>query len=290
MKTKGNNDAVCHAWASQSQESMSNTGGSLYFEDNTIYSYGAHFPIATHVNNDVVLFTIHTYSVTTGAHMSKVRQAITHKTVFYVDHAIPDMTGEYNHAANLKSYGSRFKEILNKASRARSNKSFLLESAINLANEANYYASYFGISWIIETDNIDLDSIKVELDKLKVEAVKKDKVRKKQLLIDNQERIAQWRKGENVHLPYDVGFLLRINNERIETSQGAHIPFEDALKLWPMINRARKNNTTYQPDGYKVGYYNLKSINENGDLKIDCHFIKFEELQIIANQMNLKEY
>lgn len=46
----------------------------MYFEGPTIFSYGSHFPIATHVTNArgerAVIFTRETYSVTTQKHMS----------------------------------------------------------------------------------------------------------------------------------------------------------------------------------------------------------------------------
>jgi hypothetical protein len=37
-------DMVAHLWAHQSQDSARN-GGNFYFEGDTLYSYGAHFPL-----------------------------------------------------------------------------------------------------------------------------------------------------------------------------------------------------------------------------------------------------
>src|SRR5690349_10787280 len=71
---------VPHLWFHKTQNSARTGGrGNLYFENDTIYSYGSHFPIARHVSNgkeNAVLFTTRTYSVTTSGHCSAVRSAI----------------------------------------------------------------------------------------------------------------------------------------------------------------------------------------------------------------------
>jgi len=42
---------IPHLWAHKTQSSAHNPQHNLYFEDETIYSYGWHFPIARHVTN-----------------------------------------------------------------------------------------------------------------------------------------------------------------------------------------------------------------------------------------------
>ena len=71
---------IPHLWAHQTQADARNPQGNLYFEGDTIYSYGAHFPIARHVTNKrgrkAVLLTTRTYSSMTAGHVSQVRGAI----------------------------------------------------------------------------------------------------------------------------------------------------------------------------------------------------------------------
>src|ERR1035437_2858663 len=71
---------IPHLWAHRTQEEARNRQGNLYFADDTIYSYGSHFPIARPVTNEAgeraVLLTTATYSVTTSSHCSAVRSAI----------------------------------------------------------------------------------------------------------------------------------------------------------------------------------------------------------------------
>ena len=43
-------DMVAHLWAHRAQESAPQRGN-FYFDGDTIYSYGSHFPIARHVKH-----------------------------------------------------------------------------------------------------------------------------------------------------------------------------------------------------------------------------------------------
>ena len=79
------------AWLRQSQDyGQDRSGGRFYFQGDTIYSYGSHFPIArlrTAPNGEEVIFvTTRTYSKTTSKHISAVQHGIrnTHRKVLYV--------------------------------------------------------------------------------------------------------------------------------------------------------------------------------------------------------------
>ena len=77
---------VAHLWANQSQDNAKNSSGNLFFNGKIIYSYGYHFPIAKHVQNNgisAVLFTERSYSNTTAKHVSAVIQAANHKNIIY---------------------------------------------------------------------------------------------------------------------------------------------------------------------------------------------------------------
>ena len=55
------------------------SGNNFYFDGDTIYSYGSHFPIARHVETKrgrAVLFTTRDYSVTTSGHKWTVLAAL----------------------------------------------------------------------------------------------------------------------------------------------------------------------------------------------------------------------
>ena len=82
-----NSSKVVELFATQAQESARTPGhsGHIYFDRETIYSYGSHFPIASHVTSTAnggkaALFTTRDYSVTTSGHKSSVRCALNRGT------------------------------------------------------------------------------------------------------------------------------------------------------------------------------------------------------------------
>src|SRR6185437_15270327 len=86
MKSVKDIATVAHHWAnSVGQEAKASN---LFFEEECIYSYGRHFLIARHVCNEegehAVLFTRRTYSKSTSAHITLVRQASRHLDLIYV--------------------------------------------------------------------------------------------------------------------------------------------------------------------------------------------------------------
>ncbi len=114
------NQEIPHLWAHQSQDDARNSTGSLYFEGPTIFSYGAHFPIARHVTNvrgeKAVLFTTVNHSVTTTGHCSAVAHAIPPNVpVFHVPHLRNSWDELPDHADNVESYVRRISELLGKA-------------------------------------------------------------------------------------------------------------------------------------------------------------------------------
>ena len=76
----GSNKAVAQAWATKSSgygHTAKNSGGQtpLFFNEDVVYSYGTHFPIARHGKGKTVYITTRRISRTTSRHISIVRQA-----------------------------------------------------------------------------------------------------------------------------------------------------------------------------------------------------------------------
>ena len=96
---------VCHLWANQSQDHARNSGNSVWFSGDTIYSYGSHFPMARIVTNGkgetAVLHNSDSYSVTTSCHQSQVRSASRHIPAFTVPYVREHANG---HRFNLEHY------------------------------------------------------------------------------------------------------------------------------------------------------------------------------------------
>ena len=136
-------DMVAHLWANKAQDSARESGSRFYFQGDTIYSYGLHFPIARHVTRNgrsAVLFTTRNYSVTTSGHKCMVEGACRHLTVFHVADVTSTAPGK-----QLADYRQRYLELARKYTRARSNKPWILGSLRDLVDEANRFAQFFGL-------------------------------------------------------------------------------------------------------------------------------------------------
>ena len=116
MKLVHTPDMVAHLWANQSQAEARNgtpRDSNFYFEGDTIYSYGSHFPVATHTKDKrgapVVIFTQAGYSPTTGRHVSMARSAARHLDCLEV----PTLRGRaYTYTQRLESLRQEAASIL----------------------------------------------------------------------------------------------------------------------------------------------------------------------------------
>jgi hypothetical protein len=122
------NREIPHLWAHQTQDEARNGTGSFYFRGATIYSYGSHFPIATHAKGSQgqsgILFTSEKNSVTTSQHMSAVRRAIPPDlpvfTVPKQHFGFSEAEDQYQHERNFKHYVDEVADNLSTCARARS--------------------------------------------------------------------------------------------------------------------------------------------------------------------------
>jgi hypothetical protein len=146
---KGKSEVV-HVWARQDQErgrEWDRTGGRIFFEGPTIYSYGYHFPIATFFHRKgaekVVLFTTRTYSPTTSAHIDAARGAVSHFRKIYCKSPTDAERGI--HGDNMCYWESAAQSLALKLFKATKPEKYLSEIAA-LRSQMQEYAEYFGIS------------------------------------------------------------------------------------------------------------------------------------------------
>src|ERR1700692_1438262 len=122
------NHEIPHLWAHQTQGEARNGTGSFYFRGATIYSYGSHFPIATHVKGSQgqpgILFTSEKNSVTTSQHITAVRRSISPDvpafTVPCQHFGFTKAEDQYQHERNFKHYVDEVAGNLSMCVRARS--------------------------------------------------------------------------------------------------------------------------------------------------------------------------
>lgn len=276
---------VCHVWANQSQDSARNSSESVFFDGDTIFSYGRHFPMARHVNG-VVLVTSRTYSVTTSKHKSYVWSAINHLWTFTVDNVLADSKPE--HRANLAVMRKEYEATLVKASRARTNAPCLLQHAESIRNDANKYSKHFKLTTRIKPADISKLTERARQQKARAER-KARALKAKQSALFN-EKLSLWRSGalRTNDLPYaysqPVAMRLVNQGEDIETTRGARFPVNDARRALPLVRWVKRTGQTWKRNGEtcRLGYYQLDSISANGDVKAGCHYVKFEEIEHLA--------
>lgn len=265
MKTVFNNSELAHIYANQRQQHGRNSNGSFYFEGKTIYSYGGHFPIAKIITNDngleCMLFTYRTYSNTTAKQISILRSATRQYKKIYCH------TPSTNHSSNFASWLQLSEHQAAKLQKAKKPELYLNELS-RLNNEVFEYAQFFNLaipptllavlSIKDKSENLEYMSKKAIL--IKEEKKQADKIQKQEF----KEAINKWFNGETQRLykRCNIDFL-RVNENRVETTQAVQIPIEIAKRLHSKI----KSNTL------KVGESLLSyRVDQVGDIiKIGCH-------------------
>lgn len=265
MKTVFNNSDLAHAYANQTQNSGRNSNGSFYFSGKTIYSYGGHFPIAKIVTNDngleCMLFTYRTYSNTTAKQIGIVRNATRQYKKIYCH------TPSTNHSSNFASWLQLAEHEATKLQKAKKPELYLNELS-RLNSEVNEYAQFFSLEIPVTlTAVLSIKDKKENLEYMSKKAIlikeakrQVDKIQKQEF----KEAINKWFNGETQRLykRCNIDFL-RVNENRVETTQAVQIPIEIAKRLHNKI----KTNTL------QVGESLLSyRVDQVGDIiKIGCH-------------------
>jgi hypothetical protein len=240
------NREIPHLWAHQTQGEARNGTGSFYFRGATIYSYGSHFPIATHVRGSQgqpgILFTSEKNSVTTSQHMGMVHRSIPPDVPLFTvpcqHFGLSEAEDQYQHDKNMRHYTREVAEHLSTCVRARSsyNKQYQHERAVELRKEALAYASFFGLPEPAIDPVPDMDSEKMAAIKSReAKASAKKAAETKRKAEEDRVRWAQaaeqWRKGEYRHyLPYNIPTMLRIEDHEVVTSRGPRFPIIHAKR------------------------------------------------------------
>lgn len=296
---------IPHLWAHRTQNDARNKQGNLYFNGDTIYSYGSHFPIARHVVNQAgdraVLFTTATYSVTTSGHCSAVRSAIPSGIpVFHVPNVCAgrygrsDLTAD-DHAGNLADYAERVEKHVITSARARSSyaKEWNHDQAVRLRDEAFAYCAFFGlpipnIPKVPELDSEALAAIRKREAKRAAEKAEQTKRERAEAIARQQELITKWRAGQYSGCLYDVPVMLRIDGDEVVTSRGARFPVSHAKRALAFVRKIRESGQAYVRNGHTIhlGHYAIDRIEPNGTVKAGCHVVPWQEIELIAPDLD----
>lgn len=267
---------VFHYFANKVQPS--GRSGNISFAYPRAYSYAA--CIGKHFKDGVALAS-RTWSVITSSHQSALAYACRHLTRIYVPD--PDSVDTSFRQVNIN-----VANLLKKASTAKAKKGVYLSNALNQVSWFNTFAEWAGSDLRIDspvTNDATLRAIAVSV---KAETAKLNAAIKERARLDalgNAEKIAEWRKGQSIYLPYNLPVALRVNGEVIETSKCARIPVSECPIIWAMVQRKKE----WKP-GNPIGVYQLTKIRADGSIVVGCHDIAFSELEYIASVLGYTKF
>lgn len=293
MKTVYSNSMVAHVWAQQSQSYGRSNNGQFYFQDSTIYSYGSHFPIArfvTHKGKTAVLYTTKSYRMTTAKHKNHVWQAIIDQRIF----CVPDVMA-LDHRANCKAMQDKINKRAASFIRKHrsSGVSHELCEIVEQVKRANAYAEFFGLKWRAVEPVITAEQIAVVKEYNRVWDARqeaKNAERKRVAMLRDSERLAEWLAGGNVGSLHNLLITyLRVRDDELQTSRGASVPLEHAIKAFRLIKACKDAGKTWHRNGQqiRVGHFEVDAINIDGSIKAGCHTITWPEIERIARQVGL---
>jgi hypothetical protein len=297
MKTRFNNPELTHVWANQQQDY--GQGSSMFFEKESIYSYGHHFKIAQIIefkNKKAVLFNNKSYSNTTNKHQSLVKRSIPSQyPIFNVVYFPSDLESIAAHRDNLNEYlkqAENHKALTKTATK-------LKEANLNMVNHflSNFrnYCSFFYIHDLSKLTFASLQGLSIEerynnivswaKDYLESDAyqnwlIKKaenEKKKEEKRMIEKAEQIQKFRNFAVSSVWGIATNLLRFNKEtdEIETSGGVKMPKSIFFDAYQRL----KNNTL--SIGQHIGSYRFNG-QEGNILTIGCHKIDIKEVENVV--------
>jgi hypothetical protein len=279
MKKVVNKQQVAHLWANKLQNEARTPTNNFYFHNDTIYSYGSHFPIAKHIERggeNKILFTLRSYSNTTSKQISIVRGASSHIDKIYCYHLT-------DHEENFKTWLNEAKNIGRSLLKAKKPEIYI-NQLNNIKSQVDKYVQFFEIETpltLAEALNVQNKNEFLEfsskISELQKTEAKKKLAEAKKLL---KKELTKWYNFETNYLykRLDRDFL-RYNTEknRFETTQRVEIPFVIAKKFYECLEK----NILKVGDSvldYSINYIDKKII------KIGCHTFEIAYLNQLAKK------
>ena len=288
---------VVHLFANKTQEEAKNQTRNIYFNKNSLFSYGAHYKLAQHLKGGAILINTRGYSVTTSKHINEITQASRHLIQYNSEEVL------------LANVLQEVESLVKKLPRARQNKLSYIARIKSLWNKLQFFQTYLKrnkinkIYWSNNTilrpiidkrckaykrllhivkhiDNLPI--LEKEVKEAKAKQDKKEATKQKQL-------IRQYRLGKSdfVRLEFDL-LQLRYNEQGyyIHTSQNVKLSLVDGLKAIESLEALQYNEEAINKHlkGQKIHHYTITKA-QNKALFVGCHKVKFEEIKRLAKDI-----
>lgn len=288
---------VSHIWAQQNQERGWCAGKRVFFEGTDLYSYGHHYLLGRiYTKRDGTKYALinstHA-SVTTSTHQGAAEGAVRGLMPFF---CVPN-PGSLKALENIQ----HFEEIAVNALMGIFTRNSLycydgnpskeadkdVKGLLKTIEECNEFFKLAGAKQIkLDDDTLSVFRAKsFELLKKGAEktSVAREKSRLEEVarLNEYNDKLNLWVAGADVQLPYlwhsDVDTKIRVKDDSVETTRGASVPLEHAVRL------IRKLVAGSVRKGERVGEYTFEKLNK-GIVKIGCHEISLDHAKDVLGK------
>lgn len=273
MKTVYNsNSDLIHLFAQRTQNEARTRSGNVFFEGNTLYSYGTHFFLAEFLSEDTVLINDTSYSNSTSKHQAITRSALRQYNQIYLS------TWDKNKVLSELQY------LESKIKKARKPEIYLNEALrlINSYNESQKvhpFQSYFS-----DSDSEKLSGLIEFFEGLTLndEFIAKIKERQKKERQRKEKYFKQFTKAFFSYKPYLK--LKTLSNSRfdlirlsecgkyIETSQQVKVDKLEAFSLYSQLIKGENIHGKYI-DGFSIDCVSPEMV------KIGCHNLRLKDIK-----------
>ena len=310
MKTIFNSNAqVFHLFANKLQDVAKTSNRNVFFNNDSIYSYGYHYKLGLHLDDNTMLINNVGYSVTTSKHISDLIQASRHKKLFYSQNVL------------IAEMLPRLEEYAKKVINARKQETkadyisfinYIYNSFVDFQNyctnnNINYirWSNEQKINLIVDKRSKEYkraafiyNSIKGNIQELEsqIKAAKEKQKKKEQQRQKEQIKLFRANKITFARLNFDLLKLVEMhshtaNHDRkedfyIATSQSVKLSIKECLGVITNLELINYNIDMINEHmkGQKIKHYTILGARQNA-LIVGCHKVKFDEIKTIKKQL-----
>lgn len=286
MRTKySSNLELSHIWANDPDPSIGKSANSMSCRNGKLYSYAT---CIAQIIGDTVIYNMASYSNTTSKHQGYAHGATSHfNNKIYLNVSERGLDSlefsqlSFDEIAQISQ--NEASSYLLKASRSRKYAEGYRAQAFRIYDNLVKYASFFNLEYQAP-DYSSLEAQAVEAEK---KAKELEKIRRAERIKEQAEALENWRAGLDVRNHFELT-ALRIKEDQIETTKGARIPVDHAVKFWGLIKSWHEKGVSYVKDHHSIhlGNYSVNRF-ENDVLTVGCHTIPYSEIESIAHQLRL---
>ena len=295
MRTVVKSHEVAHLWAHQTQSSA-RTPGAMSFDGPDFYSYSTVIGsiVTGKDGRRAYLVSDESYSVTTSAHQSRMRQAISRDAVaFYVPGIGRGGCGFSDSVRIMDAWAERVKDLLEESARSRKPKNArLFADAAGLVERMREFSTFMGLKRVklptIPGTLAEVAAAVAAEDARKARAAARESKRRAvefaKRIEDEKLRLAEWIAGGSRYPDaYSLPTALRVVGDTVETSRGASFPVAHALRGLALVDSVRARGEEWWTNGHTchLGHYRIDRITPDGTVYAGCHVVPFDSIQRI---------